>query len=47
MLSAVDRWIAGLRLRTKFILAVNGLIVVLVTAATLLVEMRQRQTIVR
>ncbi|MGH7378181.1 MAG: HAMP domain-containing protein, partial [Candidatus Methylomirabilales bacterium] len=34
-------------LRTKFILAVNGLIVVLVTAATLLVEMRQRQTIVR
>ena len=47
MLSAVDRWIAGLRLRTKFILAVNGLILVLVVAATLLVEMRQRQTIVR
>ncbi|MCI0370518.1 MAG: HAMP domain-containing protein, partial [candidate division NC10 bacterium] len=47
MLSTVERWIASLRLRTKFILAVNGLIIVLVTAATLLVEMRQRQMIVR
>ncbi|HEV8662680.1 MAG TPA: ATP-binding protein [Candidatus Methylomirabilis sp.] len=47
MLSAVRHSIRSLRLRTKFILAVNGLIVVLVTAATLLVEMRQRQTIIR
>ncbi len=47
MLKGLDNWIRSVRLRTKFILAVNTLILVLVLAGTLLVEMRQRQTTIR